>query len=440
MYKKVHLDLTILCAGITAAIMVSMSLIYLYISETELHRNHFNSFKNDMNTIVMNLEGQSTISMGWLSRMEAQGKYTFYVLDNGIPYLYNILKDNPEKSALFDEAMEAYKNHFVIAPSGQKQNSLYSFFYSFHIEYTFTSASTGNDYYGCVIEIDKNSSTLQVTILSLLDSLEKQIFRQRLRFLFINIIAIFLLTAFSWIFTGKLLKPILENQKKQAQFIASASHELRTPLAVILSSAESCKEASPDKQSSFLDTIRQEGFRMSALIEDMLTLSCSDSQKFPVRMQPVELDTLLLNSCEAFEALARKKSIAILPDLPENSLPICSCDPDRIKQVISILLHNAISYTKEGGYIKLSLAFHKEQFYISVSDNGIGISDEEKGKVFDRFYRAEKSRSAKGHFGLGLSIAYEIIKSHNGTIGVKDTLGGGSTFFICFPSNRPPFK
>ena len=64
MYKKVHLDLTILCAGITAAIMVSMSLIYLYISETELHRNHFNSFKNDMNTIVMNLEGQSTISMG----------------------------------------------------------------------------------------------------------------------------------------------------------------------------------------------------------------------------------------------------------------------------------------------------------------------------------------------------------------------------------------
>ena len=256
MYKKVHLDLTILCAGITAAIMVSMSLIYLYISETELHRNHFNSFKNDMNTIVMNLEGQSTISMGWLSRMEAQGKYTFYVLDNGIPYLYNILKDNPEKSALFDEAMEAYKNHFVIAPSGQKQNSLYSFFYSFHIEYTFTSASTGNDYYGCVIEIDKNSSTLQVTILSLLDSLDKQIFRQRLRFLFINIIAIFLLTAFSWIFTGKLLKPILENQKKQAQFIASASHELRTPLAVILSSAESCKEASPDKQSSFLDTIK----------------------------------------------------------------------------------------------------------------------------------------------------------------------------------------
>ena len=183
---------------------------------------------------------------------------------------------------------------------------------------------------------------------------------QRLNFVLINILAIFLLFLFSYVFTGKLLKPILENQKKQAQFIASASHELRTPLAVILSSAESCKEASPDKQSSFLDTIRQEGFRMSALIEDMLTLSCSDSQKFPVRMQPVELDTLLLNSCEAFEALARKKSIAILPDLPENSLPICSCDPDRIKQVISILLHNAISYTKEGGYIKLSLAFHKE--------------------------------------------------------------------------------
>ncbi|NBJ91037.1 sensor histidine kinase [Parablautia muri] len=434
MYKKVHLDLTILCAGITAAIMVSMSLIYLYISEAELHRNHFNSFKNDMNTITMNLESQSTISMEWLSRMETQGNYIFYVLDNGIPYLYNILTDSSEKSIIFEEAIDTFKNYYSIVLS--EQNSLSTFLFSTHIEYTFTSTSTGNDYYACVIEIDKNSSTLQVIILSLLDSLEKQIFRQRIQFLLINIVSIILLSIFSWIFTGKLLKPILENQKKQAQFIASASHELRTPLAVILSSAESCKEASPDKQSSFLETIKQEGFRMSALIEDMLTLSSSDNQRFSVRMMPVELDTLLLNSCEAFEALAKKKHISISLDLPENTLPLCSCDADRIRQVISILLHNAISYTKEEGSIKLSLSYHKEQFCISVTDNGIGISDEDKKRIFDRFYRVEKSRSTKGHFGLGLSIAYEIVKSHNGTIGVKDASGGGSVFYINLPSHQ----
>lgn len=431
MYKKVHLDLTILCAGITAAIMVSMSLLYLHISETEIYKNHFNSFQNDMNTIVMNLENQSIISMEWLSRMESRGNYIFYVLDNGIPYLYNILKDNSEKSLLFTEAMEAYEKHFSIAPSDD--NSMSSFLFSSHMEYTFTSPSTGNDYYGCVIEIEKNSSTLQVIILSLLDSLEKQIFRQRILFLMINIVTIFLLSAFSWIFTGKLLKPISENQQKQAQFIASASHELRTPLAVILSSAESCRDASPEKQSSFLETIKREGFHMSALIEDMLTLSSSDSQRFPVRMQPVELDTLLLNSCEAFESLAKKKLITISLSLPENTLPPCFCDPDRIGQVISILLHNAVSYTNEGGFIKLSLSYDKEQFHIFVTDNGIGIPDEDKKKIFDRFYRVEKSRSTKGHFGLGLSIAYEIIKSHGGTIGVKDAFGGGSTFFIYLP-------
>lgn len=431
MYKKVHLDLTILCSGITAAIMVVMSLLYLYISETELYRNHFDSFKNDMNTILMNLESQSTISMEWLSKMESQGNYTFYVLDNGIPYLYNILTDNSEKSVLFEEAMRAYEEHYAIAPS--EENPVSSFLFSSHIEYTFTSATTGKDYYGCMIEIDKNSSTLHVIILSLLDSLEKQIFRQRIWFLIINIVTIILLGSFSWIFTGRLLKPILENQQKQAQFIASASHELRTPLAVILSSAESCIKSSPDKQSSFLETIKKEGFRMSALIEDMLTLSSSDSRQFPIRIQPVELDTLLLNSCEAFESLAKQKSITISLNLPEDTLPICSCDPDRIRQVIFILLNNAISYTKEGGHIKLSLSYSKEQFHISVADNGIGISDENKKKVFDRFYRVEKSRSTKGHFGLGLSIAYEIIKSHSGTIGVKDALGGGSVFYISLP-------
>lgn len=434
MYKKVHLDLTILCSGITAAIMLSMSLLYLYISETALNRNHFDSFKNDMNTILMNLENQSTISMEWLSKMEAQGNYTFYVLDNGIPYLYNILTDNSEKSILLEEAMKAYDEHYAIVPS--EENPASSFLFSSHIEYTFTSATTGNDYYGCVIEIDKNSSTLQVIILSLLDSLEKQIYRQRVRFLIINIAAIILLTIFSWVFTGKLLNPILENQKKQAQFIASASHELRTPLAVILSSAESCIKASPDKQSSFLETIKQEGFRMSALIEDLLTLSSSDSRQFPIQIQSVELDTLLLNSCEAFESLAKKKSITISLNLPENTLPTCSCDPDRIRQVIFILLHNAISYTKEGGYIKLFVSYNKEQFYISVTDNGIGISDEDKKKIFDRFYRVEKSRSTKGHFGLGLSIAYEIIKLHGGIIGIKDAPGGGSIFYINLPSRQ----
>ena len=215
--------------------------------------------------------------------------------------------------------------------------------------------------------------------------LEKQISEQRFRFFLIDLTAIILLAFFSFIFTGKLLQPISESQQRQARFISSASHELRTPLAIILSSIDCCRNAEDGNQQSasqqrFFKTIRQESLRMSALINDMLILSEQD-QNLPVRKKPVELDTLIINSYEAFEPLAKEKQIALSAELPENIFPPCSCDPDRISQVISILLHNAISYTQKNGKIILSLSYDKRGFLLSVKDNGIGISDEDKGKI-----------------------------------------------------------
>lgn len=432
MFKKVHLWLTLLCAGITAAIMIIMSLCYLYISEKGIKENQFRSFKNDINTIATNLEQQTVISMEWLSKMEAQGNYLFFVLDNGIPFLFNELNHlsgTSLRNLLLEEALEAYDNLVEITPSVQTGYS----YTSYHFEYEFTSASTDTNYFGSVILMERESASLQVIILSSLNLLEHQIWQQRLRFILIDIAAIFLLTVFSWIFTGKLLKPVWENQQKQIQFVASASHELRTPLAVILSAAECCKTASPDKQAGFLKTIQQEGLQMSNLINDMLTLSQSDNYRLSLQMQPTELDTLLMNSYEAFEPFAKEKAITLSISLPEKALPLCPADPERISQTVSILLHNAVSYTPEQGKINLSLSYDRGYFYIMVKDDGIGISDEDKKKIFDRFYRAEKSRSTKGHFGLGLSIAYEIVKAHNGSIRVTDAEGGGSIFTISLP-------
>ncbi len=169
---------------------------------------------------------------------------------------------------------------------------------------------------------------------------------------------------------------------------------------------------------------------MSSLVNDMLTLSGSDNHRFSINPRPTELDTLLMNSFEAFEPLAQDKHITLSIRLPEQALPLCTVDPQRISQVVSILLHNAVSYTPEHGKIELSLAHDKDRAVISVRDNGIGIADEDKKKIFDRFYRVEKSRSTKEHFGLGLSIAYEIVKAHNGSISVQDAPGGGSIFSV----------
>lgn len=431
MYKKVHLQLTILCTGITAAIMIIMSLAYLYISENSLYRNQYHSFKNDMNTIATNLGQQSVITMEWLSKMETQSSYTFFVLDNGIPFLYNQLTSLSDSSQadLLDECLEIYHNNYKIQTV--KDNDSLSGIY--HLEFEFTSGTNEKDYFCGVINKDTHSSSLMIIVLSSLKSLEKQIFDQRIRFILIDVAALFLLTIFSFLFTGRLLKPVIENQQKQIQFVASASHELRTPLAVILSSAECCKNSSEKEKDGFLKNIVNEGLRMSRLIDDMLTLSGSDSQQFSIQIKPSELDTLLINSYEAFEPLAKEKSITLSLKLPENTLPLCACDPNRISQVVSILLHNAISYTNEHGKIQISLSYIKNCFHISVMDNGIGISNEDKSRIFDRFYRAEKSRSTKDHFGLGLSIAYEIVTSHHGSISVQDAPDGGSLFTVILP-------
>ncbi len=435
MFQKVRLYLTALCAGITAAILIVMSLLYLYLSEKELYENQFRSFQNDINTIATSLEQQSVVSMEWLSKMEARGGYTFYALDNGIPFLYNRLTSLSESSeirSLLDECLEIYHREYSSSHmSAVEQDSLFST--CIHSEFPFNPTGGKHEYYISVIELNRGTSSLQLLVLSPLDFLREQITRQRLRFLLIDIAAVLLLSLFSFFFTGKLLQPVIESRKKQTEFVAAASHELRTPLAVILSAAECCRDADAEKQSRFLDTIRQEGDILTSLVNDMLTLSASDSQRFTCRPAPLELDTLLINTYEAFEPLAAEKKLSLTISLPEESLPLCTADTDRIVQLLSILLHNAISYTPEGGRIDLALSHKKNRFYLTVSDTGVGIPPEDRKKIFDRFYRAEKSRSAKGHFGLGLSIASEIVRLHHGAISVADRQGGGSVFTVMLP-------
>ena len=230
MFKKVHLRLTLLCAGITAIIMFVMSLCYLYVSEKGLYRNQFQAFKNDINTISTNLEQQTVISMEWLAKMEAQGNYRFFVLDNGVPFLYNQLTDpvrREENDRLLlesQEALEALPNLSASVVVNDGRTGALS-----HYEYEFLSPSAKTKYYCSVMQMGTDSSMLEIIVLSSLKPLERQIREQRIRFLLIDIAATVLLGIFAWFFTGILLRPIKENQQKQAMFVAAASHELRTP-------------------------------------------------------------------------------------------------------------------------------------------------------------------------------------------------------------------
>lgn len=428
--------------------MIFMSLLYLQASENSLYKNHFASFRNDISTIASSLEQSTYISMQWLAGLEARNAYLIFVTDNDKPFLYNTLKtgasgtkgSNDTGSSndlsgqyLLSESLQAYDMMFesetVISYSS-------NYFGIHHDEYEFTSPSTGEHYYSSLIDIERGQTHSRILILNPLAGLQAQITHQRLLFLLLDLLAALAFSVFSWFFTGRLLRPLQQNHENQMQFIASASHELRTPLSAILATNECCITATPQEQAGFFQTIRKEGRRMNTLIDDLLTLAHSDSGRFLIEKKEVELDTLCTNAYEAFEPLCRQKKLTLSLTLPDVPLPRLSCDPDRIAQVLSILLHNAVSYTPENGFVSLSLTCRQDRknlFEITVSDTGVGIPDSDKKRIFSRFYRAEKSRSTKGHFGLGLSIAYEIISAHHGRISVQDNLPCGSVFVVRLP-------
>lgn len=425
MYQKIHKQLTFLFTGITSLILVVMSLCYLYMSEKELKKNSYLSFSGEMNTILSNLEQQNVITYEWLSKVSNNGKYLIFICDNGIPLSYTTTVLSKKELSLIDEVMKHNADIILSVPSPN------SFSFS-HNEFSYTS-SQGEHYYVCYAKIKHTEGNLTATILFSTKDLLNQLNLSRIRFFVINLVGILVLYLFSWYYTKRLLSPIKKSQEQQAAFIAAASHELRTPLSVILSSISALKCAPPAKQDHFFHTIKTEGSRMSRLINDMLTLARSDNQTWSFHMKETELDTLLLNAYEAFQPLAAKKQISLLIHLPEKEFPHCFCDPERISQVLGILLSNAVSYGKIGGYTKLNLTYQNNIFLLKVIDNGIGISKDAKEHIFDRFYRADPSRSKKEHFGLGLCIAKEIIVAHHGSIQVNNTPGGGTTFTIKLP-------
>lgn len=423
MYKKLHWHLSLLFTGMSGIILIAMSVSYLYMAEKDFRENNFLTFSSKINAFTANLEQQKTVTWEWLTKNASDQNFILALYDNNLPFAYNRFQLSEAEIALTDTAAEYAK--MSILPNLENSSN----YYTVHQEFIWNSKESGQ-FYASVLNIRKNSGSIMGIILFPLKTYIAQTNRQRFRFLLLNIAGICILFLSSYYFTGKLLSPIIESRKKQNAFIAAASHELRTPIAVIASAASAAKAADNAQKAHFFHIIEKESLRLSTLADDLLLLNRTDSGRLALQIAPVELDTLLLNCFETFEPFAREHHLSLQISLPDNTIPHCLCDGKRIQQILGILISNAVSYGKNGGYIKLALSYNQTIFWITVEDNGIGISDKDKPYIFDRFYRADTSRSCKEHFGLGLSIAKEIAEAHGGTITVADTPGGGTRFFL----------
>lgn len=257
-----------------------------------------------------------------------------------------------------------------------------------------------------------------------------------LTFLAVALLMLVVIFFISRFFANKAIAPIREAFKKQKQFIGDASHELKTPLAVINTNVDvllSNSEDSINSQKKWLNYIKSEVERMSKLTNDLLYLTQMDYSDIKMIFSNFNLSEAVENVILTMEAVVFENNIVFNYNIDENL--IVHGNNEQIKQVIMILLDNALKYTEQKGKIDLLLKKINGNVVLSITNTGHGISEEHLTRIFDRFYRIDKSRERKsGGYGLGLSIAKAILEQHGGRIYVKSIINQSTTFTVELPS------
>ena len=232
------------------------------------------------------------------------------------------------------------------------------------------------------------------------------------------------------------------NEERRKEFVANVSHELRTPLTNVRSYAETLRDANgtipTDMANSFLDIIINETDRMTHIVQDLLTLSRLDAGNTELALSRFPFADSIESVLRANALEARRHSHQLTSG-PLEGLPLIVGDRSRLEQVMMNILGNAIKYTPDGGHIRVTAGSDEEIVWMEVCDDGIGIPEKDRDRIFERFYRVDKARSREsGGTGLGLSIAREIVQRHKGTIGLADHKGPGTTIRLTLPIAGPP--
>lgn len=228
------------------------------------------------------------------------------------------------------------------------------------------------------------------------------------------------------------LVPIRKAWQKQVDFTSDASHELRTPLCIIQTNLE-CATDTPDEtvreNAQWFHNIRAEMTRITNLVDDLLTISRSDSRQKTLHKVDFKIDRMLESIVDLMRPYAEEKGVALQSNI-QSGLTVKG-DKELLNRLVIILLDNAIKYSLSPGTVNLNAEQTGSNIAIKVSDTGIGIDKEQQKKIFDRFYRVDSARSSEVEgSGLGLSLAKWIVEEHKGSITVESTVGQGTVFTV----------
>lgn len=223
----------------------------------------------------------------------------------------------------------------------------------------------------------------------------------------------------------------MENMRQE--FISNVSHEIQSPLTSIRGFAKALENdhLSSEERHHYLSIIEDESTRLSRITEDLLKLASLESEQLQLEPKPYRLDQQIRDLILVCEPQWSEKSINMEVSLEELTI---TADEDLLSQVWLNLIHNSIKFTPEAGSINVELRPHGDQVLFKVSDTGIGISEEDQARIFERFYKADQSRTrTKAGSGLGLSIVKKIVEMHKGAIQVQSEINTGTTFIVSLP-------
>ena len=233
---------------------------------------------------------------------------------------------------------------------------------------------------------------------------------------------------------NKMALELSQMERMRQEFIANVSHEIQSPLTSIRGFAQALRNDRLDveERSHYLSIIETESLRLSKLSDNLLKLASLEAQNMKFEPRLYRLDKQIRSLALASEPQWLDKQLYLQVELDELGI---TGDEDLLSQVWTNLMHNAIKFTPKGGTVRLDLHRQGDRIEVKISDNGIGIAEEDQIRIFERFYKADPSRErSTGGSGLGLSISQKILELHHGTITVQSQLGAGTTFTVFLPA------
>ncbi len=429
MFKQLHRRLTLTNALILICFLLVFSYSIVSVFSYALGQSSKVTLKSRANQIVRRSQELGTFDFIIIEDYMEEDSSNRNVLRDSLDVHYVVWDNNGRLSSLnhvnqdlikelFEQSRDVYQNQSIEFEKMKVNNINYRVYTQY---YTLPNGIGG------VIQVYQ-SSEIDHFILN-------QLF---LIIVSIGLCSVIILIAISSFLAKRSLEPVKQSYERQKEFVADASHELRTPLTIIKSNLEvlSLKEEETIVENDkWFNNIYTETDVMTKLVQNLLTLAQMDNKQIIANMEIVDLSLIVGKVCNKMSVLAKDKDILLKSIIADKVL--VRGDENRLEQLFVILIDNAIKYTPNAGQVKVSLMATSDKAFVSVKDTGIGIKEENKNKIFERFYRVDKVRSREqGGVGLGLSIARWIIQEHKATLEIKSKLEEGSEFIIGFATKN----